>query len=137
MSRPSRRARTRPARWRAASWMRRSCRPPWGAAMPPTPRPPPPGTPAPPTRRRLVGAPPRKLEARAACLRAAGEEGIEKLMAEHRLDALIAPSYGPAWRIDVVTGDHGEGRVSSLPAICGYPHLTVPMGEIRRLPLGL
>jgi amidase len=77
------------------------------------------------------------LEARAACLNAAGQEGIDKLVAEHRLDALIAPSYGPAWRIDVVTGDHGEGRASSLPAISGYPHLTVPMGQIRGLPVGL
>jgi len=74
---------------------------------------------------------------RADSLRAAGVEGIDKLLAEHRLDALIAPSYGPAGRIDVVGGDHGLGRSSILPAISGYPHLTVPMGQLRGLPVGL
>jgi amidase len=80
---------------------------------------------------------PDYLAARAACLAAAGAEGIDRLVAEHRLDALIAPSYGPAWRIDVAAGDHGSGRISSLPAIAGYPNLTVPMGFVRGLPVGL
>ncbi|HWF76087.1 MAG TPA: amidase [Caulobacteraceae bacterium] len=80
---------------------------------------------------------PEYLAARAACLAAAGAEGIDRLTSEHRLDALIAPSYGPAWRIDLGAGDHGSGRISSLPAIAGYPHLTVPMGLVRGLPVGL
>jgi amidase len=80
---------------------------------------------------------PAYLTARAAARKAAGPDGIDKLIADHQLDALIAPSYGPAWRIDVVTGDHDSGRVSSLPAIAGYPHLTVPMGQVRGLPVGL
>jgi len=80
---------------------------------------------------------PAYLKHRADNLRAAGAEGIDKLLAEHHLDALIAPSYGPAGRIDVVGGDHGLGHSSSLPAIAGYPHLTVPMGQVRGLPVGL
>jgi amidase len=82
-------------------------------------------------------ADPAYLKARADSLRAAGAEGIDKLLAGHRLDALIAPSYGPAGRIDVVGGDHGLGRSSMLPAIAGNPHLTVPMGQVRGLPVGL
>jgi amidase len=77
------------------------------------------------------------LEARARCLKAAGEDGVDRLLAEHRLDALIAPSYGPAPRIDMASGERGWGRASQLPAIAGYPHLTVPMGQVRGLPVGL
>ncbi|HEY1425335.1 MAG TPA: amidase [Caulobacteraceae bacterium] len=80
---------------------------------------------------------PEYLAARAACLAAAGVGGIDLLTAKHRLDALIAPSYGPAWRIDTAAGDRGSGRISSLPAIAGYPNLTVPMGLVRELPVGL
>jgi amidase len=77
------------------------------------------------------------LEARAACVRLAGAEGIDRLLGEHQLDALIAPSYGPAPRIDLGSGSSGWGRTSRLPAIAGYPHLTVPMGEVLGLPVGL
>jgi len=77
------------------------------------------------------------LKARFDSRRRAGAEGIDKLLADNRLDALIAPSYSPATRIDVVAGDNIAGRSSSLPAIAGYPHLTVPMGQIRGLPVGL
>ena len=80
---------------------------------------------------------PAYLKARAEARKTAGPDGIDKLLAEHQLDALVAPSYGPAWRIDVVTGDHDSGRISSLPAIAGYPHVTVPMGQVRGLPVGL
>jgi amidase len=76
-------------------------------------------------------------KARDAARRLAGVEGIDALIQDNHLDALIAPSYGPAWRIDVVTGDHGSGRSSSLPAIAGYPHLTVPMALDHGLPLGV
>jgi amidase len=69
--------------------------------------------------------------------RLAGAEGIDKLLADHKLDALIAPTTGPAWTIDVVTGDHYLGAASTLPAVAGYPHITVPMGEARGLPVGL
>lgn len=77
-------------------------------------------------------------KARANSLRLAGVEGIDKLLAEHKVSFLIAPTEGPAWPIDLVTGDHflpiGAG---SLAAIAGYPHLTVPMGAVERLPVGL
>ena len=77
------------------------------------------------------------LEARQTAVRLAGPEGIDRLIADHRLDALIAPTAGPASRIDFATGDHTAGRSSGFPAICGYPHLTVPMGQVQGLPAGL
>jgi amidase len=80
---------------------------------------------------------PDYVRARAESLQAAGPDGIDKLVSAHRLDALIAPSYGPAWRIDIATGDRGSGFSSRLAAIAGYPHLTVPMGQVRGLPVGL
>ncbi len=82
-------------------------------------------------------ADPAYVKARANGLQMAGEDGLARLIADHRLDALIAPSYGPAWRFDSALGDHGWGSASRLPAIAGYPHLTVPMGQARGMPLGL
>jgi len=76
-------------------------------------------------------------EARQTAFRLAGPEGIDRLIADHRLDALIAPTAGPASRIDFATGDHTNGRSSGFPAICGYPHLTVPMSLVQGLPVGL
>ena len=77
-------------------------------------------------------------KARADSLRMAGQDGIDRLMAEHHVSLLIAPTTGPAWPIDLVTGDHGmEIGAGNLPAIAGYPHLTVPMGAIEGLPVGL
>jgi amidase len=81
---------------------------------------------------------PAYAKARAECLRATRAEGIDRLLGEHRLDALIAPSYAPAPRVDVVSGDFRIGRSPGrLAAIAGYPHLTVPMGQVRGLPVGL
>ena len=81
---------------------------------------------------------PAYLKARAASLQAAGADGIDRLLAEHRLNALIAPTTGPAWKSDAVDGDHVEGEgATSLAAVAGYPHLTVPMGYVRGLPVGL
>lgn len=80
---------------------------------------------------------PAYRKARADSLRQAGAEGIDRLLAEDRLDALIAPSYGAPYRVDVATGDHDEGESSTLAAVAGYPHLTVPMGQVRGLPVGL
>jgi amidase len=78
-------------------------------------------------------------KARANSLRLAGEEGIDKLLAEHKVSFLIAPTAGPAWAIDLVNGDHYDGSIGagSLAAIAGYPHLTVPMGATEGLPVGL
>jgi amidase len=80
---------------------------------------------------------PAYLKARAEALKAAGADGIDKLIADNYLDALIAPTYSPASRIDVVDGDGISGRSSRLAAVAGYPHLTVPMGQVRGLPVGL
>ncbi len=82
-------------------------------------------------------ADPAYVKARADSLRQVGAEGIDRLLALHKLDALIAPTTGPAWRTDVVGGDHDQGGAGSLAAIAGYPHLTVPMGYVRGLPVGL
>ena len=80
---------------------------------------------------------PAYVEARATSLRLAGEEGIDKLMREHDVVALVAPTTGPAWTIDVINGDHYAGAASSMPAVAGYPHLTVPMGFVDGLPVGM
>jgi amidase len=77
--------------------------------------------------------------ARANSLRLAGADGIDRLMAEHRVAFLIAPTAGPAWLTDLVLGDHYEGSIGagSFAAIAGYPHLSVPMGAVEGLPVGL
>lgn len=67
----------------------------------------------------------------------AGPKAIDALLEQHQLDLLIAPSGGPAWKIDVITGDHFLGSSSGAPAVAGYPHITVPMGFVRHLPVGL
>ena len=58
-------------------------------------------------------------------------------MSKHRLDAIVAPTQAPAWIIDWVNGDHFIGGCSTAPAVAGYPHVTVPMGQVRGLPVGL
>ena len=65
-------------------------------------------------------------------------QGIDAVMTEQKLDALIAPTGGPASLIDLVNGDGGGGGSFSSPAaVAGYPHITVPMGSVRGLPVGL
>lgn len=77
-------------------------------------------------------------KARANSLKLAGELGIDKLLADNKVSLLVAPTGGPAWATDLVTGDRFLGiGAGSLAAIAGYPHLTVPMGAIEGLPLGL
>ena len=63
--------------------------------------------------------------------------GIDELLAKHELDALMAPTGGPAWKTDLVNGDHFIGSSSSYPARAGYPNITVPMGSVHGLPVGL
>ena len=77
--------------------------------------------------------------ARETSLRLAGPEGIDRLLREHDVVALVAPTRPAAWPIDAVHGDvsPGGGVAGSLAAVAGYPHLTVPMGHIRGLPVGL
>ncbi len=64
-------------------------------------------------------------------------QGIDKMIADYKLDALVAPTAGPAWVVDTVNGDHASGNTPSLPAVAGYPHLSVPMGQVFGLPVGL
>jgi len=66
-------------------------------------------------------------------------EGIDKLLAENQVRFLVAPTTGPAWSTDLVNGDNFGGRIGAgyLAAIAGYPHLTVPMGAVEGLPVGL
>lgn len=77
------------------------------------------------------------LDAASKAKRLAGPEGIDALMKQHQLDALIAPTTGPAWNINYKKGDIIAGSSSSPAAIAGYPHLTVPMGLVKGLPVGL
>ena len=77
-------------------------------------------------------------EARALCLRVAATDGIAAQLRTHRLDALIAPTGSPAWRTDLVLGDHFVGGGSTTPAaVAGTPSITVPAGEVHGLPVGL
>jgi amidase len=80
---------------------------------------------------------PAYIAARATSLRLAGAEGIDRMLADNRLDALVAPTAGPAWVVDTVNGDHSTGQTSTLPAVAGYPHLSLPMGQVSGLPVGL
>jgi amidase len=78
------------------------------------------------------------LDALAKNLRVTRTEGIDALMDKHRLDALVAPTGGPAWTTDLVNGDHYTGGgCSTYPAVSGYPHITVPGGYVFGLPVGL
>ena len=77
------------------------------------------------------------LKARQECLRLSRAEGIDKALAEQKLDAIVAPTTGPAWLIDLVNGDHYGGSCTSPAAVAGYPHITVPAGFVFGLPVGL
>ena len=63
--------------------------------------------------------------------------GIDALVKEHKLDAIVAPTGGPVWTTDLVNGDHYTGGYSSASAVAGYPHITVPAGFAFGLPVGL
>lgn len=80
---------------------------------------------------------PEYKEALATIRRVSREQGIDATMSEHNLDAIIAPTGGPAWTIDVLNGDHFGGGSSSPAARAGYPNITVPAGYIHDLPVGL
>lgn len=80
---------------------------------------------------------PAYLKALANSRRLAGKDGLERLLKLHKLDAIIAPTTGPAWQIDVINGDSYTGGNSTLAAVSGYPHLTLPMGIAQGLPAGL
>ena len=77
------------------------------------------------------------LDALAKCRRLSRDEGIDAIMTEHKLDALVAPSGGPAGTIDLLYGDRDSGGNSSAAAIAAYPNITVPAGYVHGLPVGL
>lgn len=70
-------------------------------------------------------------------LKATRENGIDKLLKDNKLDALMAPTGGPAWKTDWINGDFFLGSSSSYAAISGYPDISVPMGFIDELPVGI
>ena len=72
--------------------------------------------------------------------RLAATDGIDAVMTANRLDALVAPTGGPAWLIDLVNGDSGTASMpgpSTVTSVAGYPHITVPMGFDHGLPVGI
>jgi amidase len=64
-------------------------------------------------------------------------EGLDAVMEQHKLDAIVAPTGGPAWLTDLVNGDHFGGGSSTAPAVAGYPNISVPAGFVFGLPVGL
>ncbi len=77
------------------------------------------------------------LDVLAECRRLARKEGIDSVMAKHKLDALVSPTDAPAWMTDLVDGDHFLGGSSGPAAVAGYPHITVPAGFVSGLPIGI
>jgi len=65
------------------------------------------------------------------------QNGIDRLMDENNLDLLILPTGSPAWKTDLILGDNYIGGNSSYAAMAGYPSITVPMGNIDGLPVGI
>ena len=79
----------------------------------------------------------RYLNALARNQRLARAEGIDRVMDRERLDAIVAPTAGPPWTIDLLGGDRGSGATTTPAAVAGYPSITVPMGFVSELPIGL
>ena len=77
------------------------------------------------------------LDAVAKNRQLARTEGIDSIMDKYHLDALVAPTGGPAWLTDLVTGDHFSGGSSSAAAVAGYPNINVTAGSISGLPVGV
>jgi amidase len=80
---------------------------------------------------------PAYREALGKCGRLSRKEGLDAVLDPHRLDAIVAPTGAPAWVIDPVSGDHYVGGNSTPAAVSGYPTVTVPMGFVFGLPVGL
>ncbi|HET7250658.1 MAG TPA: amidase [Gemmatimonadales bacterium] len=77
------------------------------------------------------------IEALAHCRRLSRTEGLDVVFAKEKLDALVAPTGSPAWTTDLVNGDHFLGASSTPAAVSGYPSISVPVGYVRGLPVGM
>ena len=77
------------------------------------------------------------LDALAICQRLTREDGIDRIMREHDLQALVAPTTCAAWAIDWVNGDNSLGSSACQAAVAGYASVTVPMGNVSGLPVGI
>jgi amidase len=77
------------------------------------------------------------VKALARCRELARDKGLDAVFEKHRLDALVAPTGGPPWTIDLVNGDHFVGSSSTPAAVSGYPSVTVPAGYVFGLPVGV
>jgi len=77
------------------------------------------------------------LDALAKNQRLSRAEGIDAVMSQHRLDALVAPTGSPPWPTDLINGDHFTGASSTPGAVAGYPHVSVPAGYVHGLPVGI
>jgi amidase len=80
---------------------------------------------------------PEYLSALQKCRDLSRAQGMDALLAQHRLDAWVAPTGSPAWTIDLLNGDHFTGGSSTPAAVAGYPSITVPAGFIHGLPVGI
>ena len=80
---------------------------------------------------------PEYLDALEANHRLSRNEGIDGVMDKFHLDALVAPTAGPSWLTDLVSGDHDTGGSSNAAAVAGYPDITVPMGFVFGMPVGI
>ncbi len=77
------------------------------------------------------------LDIKEECRRLSQDEGIDATLSAHNLDAIVAATGGPAWLTDTINSDHYTGSCSSMPAVSGYPHITVPAGLVSGLPVGI
>jgi amidase len=80
---------------------------------------------------------PEYLEAKEKCHRLGGPLGLDVVMDTQRLDALVAPTTQPAWKIDLVNGDSFKGYSAKSAALAGYPLVSIPAGEVMGLPVGI
>ncbi len=77
------------------------------------------------------------LDVVAKCFKLSRAEGIDAALKKDKLDSIIAPTDSPAWPTDWLNGDHFTNSCSTPPAVAGYPHITVPAGLVRGLPVGV
>ncbi len=77
------------------------------------------------------------IEALAHCRRLSRTEGLDAVFAKEKLDAIVAPTGSPAWTTDLINGDHFLGASSTPAAVSGYPSISVPVGYVRGLPVGM